>query len=244
MTTRRAGRNLAELAVSRAFISFMSSLLALCALLGVALLALFPDPRLLPPTALLPEKTALFCLAAAFLVALAPPLQRRLLANRDAATFALLAAFFVLFHLAERAGPREGFSLRLSLLPDDQFPLSYALRLTVLGAILSFPAWWKSGGPQRFILAALLLMGTLGSGIFYFLARFYTVGPTETLDPTPLATLFLQILGYGALAALCRAVTASPATSRVLLRSMPLILALVWAKLHFFPAPLPVEEDE
>ncbi|MBW3635840.1 MAG: hypothetical protein KY445_05155, partial [Armatimonadetes bacterium] len=83
----------------------MASRLALGALLGIAVLALFPDPRLLPPTALLPEKTALFFLAALFLVALVPSLQRKLSENRDAATFAFLAAFFVLFHLAERAGP-------------------------------------------------------------------------------------------------------------------------------------------
>lgn len=221
----------------------MAPFFALCALAGVALLALFPDPRLLPPTALLPEKTALLFLCAAFLLALAPPLHRKLSENRDAATFALLAAFFVLFHLADRAGPREGFSLRWSL-SDDQFPLSYALRLAVLGAILSFPAWWKSGGPQRFIVAALLLIGALGSASFWFLARFFTVGTTETLDPTPLATLFLQILGYGALAALCRAATSTPATTRLILRLMPVILLVVWAKLQWFPVPLPVEDDE
>jgi hypothetical protein len=134
--------------------------------------------------------------------------------------------------------------LRLSLLPDDAFPISYALRLAVVGAILSFPAWWKSGGPSRFILAALLLVGTLGTASFWFLARFYPVGATEILDPTPLATLLTQILGYGALAALCRAATATPAATRVILRLMPLLLLTVWARLHWFPTPLPAEEDE
>jgi hypothetical protein len=222
----------------------MASIFASLTLLGVALLALFPDPRALSPDALRPEIAALLFLAASFLVALAPSLHRRLMENRDAATFALLAAFFVLFHLADRAGPSEGWSLQLSMLPDDKFPLSYALRLAVVGALVSFPAWFRGGGPQRFVFAALLLVSALGLGIFYFLAKFYPVGATETLDPTPLPTLFTQILGFGAVAALCRAVTASEFATRAWLRAMPLLLLIVAAKLGFFPAPVPAEEDE
>lgn len=222
----------------------MASIFALIALGGVALLAMFPDPRLLPATAMLSEKSTLFFLAVAFLLALIPAWQRRLNENRDAATFALLSAFFVLFHLAERVGPREGWSLRFGFLPDDQFAISYALRLVVVGAVVTFPLWWKGGGPQRFMLAALLLVGLLGSATFAFMARFYTVGATETLDPTPLPTLFLQILGYGSVAALCRAVTASPATRQLALRALPFVLLLVLSKLHFLPAPIPAEEAE
>lgn len=221
----------------------MASIFALIALAGVALLALFPDPRLLPPDAMLSEKTTLLFLAAVFLVALVPALQRRLM-ERDTATFALLSSFFVLFHLAERAGPREGFSLHFGALPDDQFPVSYALRLVIVGALLTFPLWWKGGGPQRFVLAALLLVGVLGAGGFAFLGRYYAVGATETLDPTPLPTLFLQILGYAAVAALCRAVTASPATRQLALRAMPFVLLLILAKFQFLPAPVPVEDAE
>jgi hypothetical protein len=222
----------------------MASIFALLALSGVALLALFPDPRLLPPGAMLSEKATLFFLAATFLVALVPSLHRRLTENRDAATFALLSAFFVLFHLAERAGPREGFSIRFGFLPDDQFAVSYALRLVVVGAVVTFPLWWKGGGPQRFILAALLLIGILGAGIFGFLARFYTVGATETLDPTPLPTLFLQILGYASVAAICRAATASPATRQLALRALPFVLLLILSKFQFLPAPIPAEDAE
>lgn len=222
----------------------MASLFALLALCGVFLLALFPDPRLLPPDALLPEKATLLFLAVAFLVALAPKLHRKLMENRDAATFAFILAFSILFHLAERVGPREGFSLRLSLLPDDAFAVSYALRLVVLGALVSIPAWWRGGGPQRYVFASLLLTGLLGLGSFWFLGRFFTIGATETLDPTPLPTLFLQMLGYGAIAALCRAVTASPALTKTLLRVMPVFLLALAAKYQLFPAPVPEEDAE
>jgi hypothetical protein len=222
----------------------MASIFALLALCGVVLLALFPDPRLLPPDALLSEKAALLFLAISFLIALMPKLQRKLMENRDAATFALMAAFFVLYHLAERVGPREGFSLRLSLLPDDAFPISYALRLVVLGALLSIPAWWREKGAHRSTLAALLLIGMLGLGSFWFLGFFYTVGATETLDPTPLPTLLLQILGYASITALCRAVTASPTLTKTLLRAMPVFLLVVAAKHQFFPAPVPEEDAE
>lgn len=222
----------------------MTSLFALCALGGIALLAAFPDPQLLPPTALGPEKAALLFLALAFGVAQWPPLRRALESSRDAMTFALLTAGFVLLQLADRAGPRAGWALHSALLPDDRFVPSYALRLAVLGALLSVPAWWKGGGPQRFVWAALLLVGALGWGSFWFLARYYPVGPTETLDPTPLPTLFLQILSYGAVAALCRAATATPASTRLALRCLPLVLLLVAAKLGFFPAPLPAEDAQ
>jgi len=222
----------------------MASLLASLALLGVAILALFPDAALLPANARLAEKSALLCLAATFLIALWPSLQKRLVANRDAATFLLLCAFFVLFHLADRAGPREGFALHFAALPDDSFAVSYALRLAVLGALISFPAWFKRGGPERYLFAALLLIGSFGLGSFAFLAKFYPVGATETLDPTPLPTLFLQMLGFGAIAALCRAVTASDKMTRLLFRLMPPLLLVVWAKMQFSPIPVEAEGAE
>ncbi|PQV62998.1 hypothetical protein B1R32_11740 [Abditibacterium utsteinense] len=222
----------------------MASLFASLTLLGVAILALFPDAALLPGDARLSEKTALIFLAATFFVALWPSLQKRIIAHRDAATFLLLCAFFVIFHIADRAGPREGFALKFSSLPDDSFAISYALRLAILGALVSFPAWFKDGGPQRFVFAALLLVGFFGLGSFWFLTRFYPVGVTETLDPTPLPTLFLQILGFASIAALCRAVTASQKWMRFIFCGMPLVLLLVWAKLQLFPLPVEAEDAE
>jgi hypothetical protein len=222
----------------------MPSFFALLALCGVWLLAIFPDPRLLPPNALGTEKITLLFLAATFLLAFVPSLQRRLSENRDAATWALLTAFFILFHLAERAGPRDGWSLRFATLPDDAFAISYALRIVVLGAILSFPAWFRGGGPQKFVWVTLGLIGVLGWASFWFLGRFYKVGVTETLDPTPLPTLAMQIVGFGALAAICRAATASPTHTRLVLRLLPFALLLVWAKFQWMPAPLPAEDAE
>lgn len=220
----------------------MPSFFALGTLFGVALLALFPDGTLLPPSARLSEKTALLFLVVTFLVALAPRLQRKLFENRDAATFLLICAAFILFHIAERAGPRDGFSLRFAALPDDTFPVSYALRLAVFGAILSVPAWIRGGGPQKAIGAALLIIAAFGIGSFLLLARFYPTGATEILDPTPLPPLFLQMLGYGAIAALCRAVTQSDAATRLALRAMPLVLFVVWAKMQLI-APVVAPED-
>ncbi len=222
----------------------MASLLALGALLGIAILALFPDPRLLPPTALLPEKTALLFLAALFVVALVPSLHRKLSENRDAATFAFLCAFSCCFTSPNALARAKAFRCGSRCCPKTNFRFPTRFDSRFWARFCRFRRGGKAAGQRRFIVAALGLIGALGVGSFWFLARFYAVGPTETLDPTPLATLFLQILGYGALAALCRAATNSPATTRVLLRLMPLLLALVWAKLHFFPAPLPAEEDE
>ena len=222
----------------------MPPLFALIALCGIWLLAFFPDPRLLPPTALGNEKITLFFLAATFLFALYPPINRKLGENRDAATWALLCAAFILFHLADRAGPRGGWALKFAFLPDDTFAVSYALRVAVVGAILSFPAWFRGGGPQKFIFAALGLIGILGWGSFWFLGRFYPIGATETLNPTPLPTLGMQIIGFGALAAICRAVTSSPVLARWILRLLPFALLLIFAKFQFFPAPLPAEDAE
>ena len=222
----------------------MASLFATLALLGVAILALFPDATLLPGDARLSEKSALLFLAATFLVALWLSLHKRIIAHRDAATFLLLCAFLVLFHIADRAGPRQGFALQFSSLPDDTFPVSYALRLALLGAIISVPAWFKNGGPERFIFAALLLIGFLGVASFAFLSRFYKVGVTETLDPSFLPSLFLQIIGFASIAALCRAVTASPKWTRFIFCGMPLILLLVWAKMQLFPIPVEAEDAE
>ncbi len=222
----------------------MPSFLALGTLFGVALLALFPSGTLLPQSARLSEKTALLFLAVTFLVALVPRLQRKLLENRDAATFLLICAAFVLFHIAERAGPRDGFSLQFAALPGDAFPVSYALRLAVLGSILSVPAWIRDGGPHKAMGAALVVIAAFGVGSFLLLARFYPVGATEILDPTPLPPLFLQILGYGSVAALCRAVTKSERATRLALRAMPLVLLFVWAKMQFVaPATLPEDAE-
>lgn len=218
---------------------------ALLALGIVSILALFPDPRLLKPDQMSSEKLTLLFLFVAFALALVPPLQRRLVEDRDAATWALLVAGVILFHLADRAGPRagEGFGLNWALAPDDPIAVSYAARAVVLGALLSVPGWIRGGAPDRALVGGLLLLGALGTGAFGLLSRFYKVGAVETLDPTSLGTLLVQIVAYASLALCARAVTASESMRGALLKIMPVILLVVWARHQFAPIAAPLEEE-
>ena len=218
---------------------------ALVALILVGALALFPDPQLLGPADFGPDKITLLFLAACFLVALVPAFSRHLIRNRDAATWAILVASVILFHIAERAGPRAGagFGLHWSLTPDEPLAISYAMRAVVFGALLSAGAWARSGGPTRAFVGGLVLLGIVGAGSFWLLSRFYTVGVVETLDPTPLGTLIVQIIGYACLALCARAATATPALRSVLFKLMPIVLLLVWARHQFAPIAAPVEAE-
>ena len=219
---------------------------ALLALGVVSVLALFPDPRLLKPAQMPPEKITLLLLLVSFALALFPPFQRRLMQDRDAASFAALVAGTILFHIADRAGPRagEGFGLAWALTPDDPLAISYATRAVILGALLSFPLWLRTGAPESGVLGGLLLLGFLGAGSFLLLGRFYPVGITETLDPTSLGTLAVQIVAYASLALCARAVTFSLELRKVLFKIIPVILLVVWARHQFAPIAAPVEADQ
>ena len=218
---------------------------ALIALGAVCVLAFVPDARLLGPDEMGPEKLTLLFLAVCFFIALIPPLSRHLVENRDAATWAVLVVGVVLYHLAERAGPRlgEGFALNWSLNPDDPLAISYAMRAVVFGALLSAGAWVVGGAPERALVGGLLALGITGAGMFYLLSRFYTVGVVETLDPTPLGTLIVQVIGYACLALCARAVTATVGLRRVLFKIMPFLLLAIWARHQFAPIAAPVEVE-
>ena len=216
---------------------------ALAALFAVWLCAFFPDARALPPAAMFPEKLTLLFLAVVFAIALIPQLHARLM-QPNAAMWAILGAFIVLFHLADRAGPRDGFALTFPFVDEEKFPLSYAARAVLIGALLSAPAWWRErGAPERAFGIGVLLVGILGAGSTWVLSRFYPTGPAETLDPTSLGSLLLQLVTYGALALCCRAATAHESTRRALLRVLPAALLLVWARHQFAPIPAPLEEE-
>lgn len=218
----------------------MSSILAFLSLIGVWLLAFSGAVKPTPA-----DKTALFFLAAAFLVALIPKFHRRLAQDANAATFAFLAAFFVLFQIADRAGPDAGLGITLPILPDDKFVFSYATYVVVIGALASAGAWWKPqnrGGPVPAILAGLALVAVLGLGSFWLLGRFYEVGADQTLDPRPIPTLVIQAVTYGCLALVCRAAAAPEWLRRLVLKLLPAGLLILWAR-HYFIAP-PVEKDE
>jgi hypothetical protein len=210
----------------------LSSAGALAALLAVYLLAFLPAARPTPADTL----TLLF-LAVCGSVALIPTLRRRLLADADAATFGLIAVAYVLYQLADRSGPAEGFALRFPFLPDDRFVISYAMRAVLLGAVLGAPMWLKSGGPERYMVAALGILGILGAGIFKVLSLYFKVGVVETLDPTPMVTLYIQIVGYAALALCCRAVTLHERLRAVIFLALPAALFALWARHTFMPAP-------
>ena len=218
---------------------------ALIALGLVAALALFPDPKLLGPAEIGPDKITLLFLVVCFLFALIPAFSRHLIENRDAATWAVLVAGVILFHIAYRAGPRagEGFGIQWSLTPDEPLAIPYALRIVVFGALLSAGAWAASGGPARAFVAGLLGLGLTGAMIFTILGRYYAVGVTEILDPTPLGTLMVQIVAYACLALCARAATATEATRSVLFKILPLILLGVWARHQFAPIAAPVEAE-
>ena len=218
---------------------------ALIALGVVAALALFPNARLLGPAEMGPEKLTLLFLAACFLVALIPPFARRLTRDRDAATWALMVVGVILFHIADRAGPRagEGFGVNWSLTPDEPLAISYAMRAVVFGALLSAGAWAASGGPARALVAGVLGLGLLGAGMFWLLSRHYPVGVGETLDPAPLGTLLVQIIGYACVALCARAATATPVLRGAVLKIAPVLLLAIWARHQFAPIAAYVEAE-
>lgn len=205
---------------------------ALLALIAVYLLAFSLGAR--PSSA---DTATLLLLAVSGGVALIPAFRRRLIADADAATFGLIAVGYILYQLADRSGPAEGFALRFPFLPDDQFVLSYAFRLAIVGALIGAPLWVKSGGPERYMVAGLLLLGVLGAGSFRVLSQHYKVGVVDTLDPTPMVTLYLQIVGYAAMALCCRAVALHERIRGMVFYALPVALFALWARHTFMPAP-------
>ncbi len=219
------------------------SLPAIAALLGVAALALFPDARVLSSSDMAPDRAALWFLLVCALVLQIPALWKRLVQSRDGATWVLLCAAFVLFQIAERAGPREGFALTFGFDLEKPPVVSWATGAVVLGALCSLPMWIKKGGVERFVWAGLALVGVFGWGMFRLLSEYFKVGETETLAPLPMATLLLQIASYGALALCCRAAVESERMRASILRALPIVLLLVAARHTFAPIPAPKTDE-
>lgn len=217
---------------------------ALLALAGVALLALapFPDASSLAGPQMGPDRATLWFLFACALLLWIPTVFARLKASRDASTWALLSVFFVLFHIADRAGPSEGWALTFSFLPDDPIPLSYAARVVVVGALCSFPLWLRRGGPEKAIVAALVLVAAFGVGSLWFLGHYYPINPDE-LSPRPTVTLLLQSLTYACLALCCRAATEGERTRGFVLKTLSIVLFLVAARHQFSPIAPPKDDQ-
>lgn len=218
------------------------SLPALLALLGVAGLALFPDPQLLPASSMAPDRATLWFLMVCALALQIPPLRKRLLGSLDGATWVLLCAFFVLFHIADRAGPVEGFALKLGFAPDDPVVVSWAARIVCIGALLSFPLWLKRGGVERFVLLGLGLVGAFGLGMFWLLSHFYKVD-LDNLAPGPMVSLLVQIVSYAALALCCRAAVQNERVRALVLWALPFLLFVAAARHSFAPIPVPKSDE-
>jgi len=213
-------------------------------LAAFALIAVFGLAFLNAAEPTLADRVTLLALGVIAAILFWTPLARHLENQQNVAAFALTAAMFIVYGMARRVGPESGWALHFSALPGDEFVISYAARIVLLGALLSAPAWGRHlSGWARSLLLTTAVLALLAIGSFLLLRRFYEVGPTTTLDPTPLPNLGLQIVEYGALALLCDAATKHPWTRRLVLRVLPLALLALWARHQFMAAP-PVEEDE
>ena len=218
---------------------FAISTLAVLALLALCLLGVAPTVQ---PT--LADRLTLLVLGLGAAICFWTPLLRSFEERADGATFAVTLAMFVIYGLAKQAGPENGWSLTTGLLPDTPQTISYAARIAVAGAVLTAPLWWRNRNAwTRALLAAIAVVTLLGTGIFWFLGRFYTVGETEVLDPTPLVHLLMQTVEFGSLALVCSAACALTGTRRFVLRVLPIVLLVLWTRHQFFPAPV-IEEAE
>jgi hypothetical protein len=165
------------------------------------------------------------------------PLLRWFEDEPNAGSFALTAAMFVVYGLARRAGPAEGRGLQFAALPDDKFVISFAAYVVVGAALVTAPFWARHfTGWLRALLAAVVLVAALGTGAFLLLGNYYSVGPTETVDPSSLPHLGMQLVEYTALTLLCGVVGEQPLLRRWMLRLLPVLLLGLWARHHFGPA--------
>ena len=232
---------------------FAGAVVALAALAFIALLAFSGASR---PE--LSDKIALLFLAITATVCIVTPLRAFFDSRADAATFALIAAFFVIYGIARHAGPEEGTSftllrwtkfkmhwpsLHLALLPESPIAIPWAAYISVIGALLVLVLARRAPSPPaRALLAAVAVVGAIGIGIFRFLGSYYPVGATEVVNPEPLVYALMQIIEFGAVAILCSAVASHTTTRRLALRALPILLFTLWARHQFGPAP--VEEDD
>lgn len=217
---------------------------ALLALAGVAVLALFPDGHSLSGAQMGPDRVTLwFLLVCAVVARLVPTLYGRLRASRDASTWALICAFFLLFHLADRAGPSEGWSLKFPFDRNDPVAISYAARIVVVGALVSIPLWIRRGGPEKAVLVALAIVGAIGLGSLWFLGQYFTVGTDGIIDPRNIPTLLEQVVTYGALALCCRAATEDERVRGWVLSALPVALLVVALRHQVAPIPAPKEDE-
>lgn len=209
-------------------------LLAQVALVALAVVCIL---AFIPSNAALADKTALLVVGLAGAVFCWTPLIRHVKCSSHRTAFALTAMMFLVYGLARSAGPDEGFALQFAALPDDKFVVPYSAYVVVLAAIVTGPYWWfHCLNWTRSLLAGIGIVALLGYFSFFLLQRYYPVGVTEILDPTPLPTLSMLLIEYGSVALLCHAVAIRRQTRRLALRALPAVLLLIAARHHFFVA--------
>lgn len=208
------------------------SRLALAALGAIAILAFFA------PSVSLPDRMAFLPLGLAMASFWIPSLLRRVSSHREASTFILTAAMFLIYSLARSVGPDEGFELRFAALPDDSFVVPYSAYIVVFSTLITGPFWWQRKNEwTRSIVGAVTIIAILTLGSFTLLRSHFPTGPAEILDPAPLPTLAMKLIEYGCVALLCHAVTALKETRCLALRLLPGALLVLWARHQFFVAP-------
>jgi hypothetical protein len=202
---------------------------AVGALWLVGLLALLPDVSgdfSVPLT--------LFVLLLASIIVCWTPVCDKLREHSDVATFCVTAVMFIVYGLARRFDGGASLTVHSGIFAGDEYTISPAAILVFIGAVLSAPAWIRQfRGWASAVIFALLALAILGFGSFWFLSQYYTIGPTEILDPTPLLPLVMNLLEFFFLTLVCVGACAADNTRKVLLKSLPIMLFLLWGR-HAF----------
>ena len=166
------------------------------------------------------------------------PLCSKLEKYSDIAMFGVTAAMFVIYGLARRFDGGLAQTVHSGIFMGDEYALSPAAFLVFAGAVLSLPAWWRHfRGWLKAVIIALLTLAILGFGSFWFLGLHYPVGAVERLDPTPLLPLAMNLLEFFFLTLVCIGACATETMRKVLLRSFPILLLLLFCR-HTFIQPV------
>ncbi len=214
---------------AEAAVPLWAAALAAVALFAVFALAMLPDAKPGPADQLTLPVLGIFAALFAW-----TPLQRRVAPQRDAATFALCAALFVVYGLSRRIVPESLPALHFN---DEEYRFSCAAWCVFLGAVLSAPAWLKSlGGWMRALLGGLLVLFILGLFSFKFVGGHYPPTSPSPIDPAVFVLFVMQTLEFTALALCCAGVAAHPRVRSLMLMALPVLLWAVWARHHFAPA--------
>lgn len=171
-----------------------------------------------------------FCISLMAILACWTPLSWKLQKHQDVATFCVTLCMFLIYGLARRS--EWGITLQLS--EGMEYTVSPAAILVLIGAGLSAPIWIRQlRGWANAVIIALLTLGVLGFGSFWFLSQYYTVGPTEILDPTPLLPFAMNLIEFLLLGLVCFGSCAHEKPRKVLLTTLPIFLVLLWGR-HAF----------